>query len=96
MTFFASMMMPTAPMTEITSGFKLSSGCVIALGPAPDACAVIGAAHTARQTAMATAAAFFAHDSLPFDVPVVFFPVIFPVLRIIIISFFILVFVFVL
>ena len=100
MTFFARIMTPTAPMTAITSVFKLSRGYVIALVPAPDANTVIGSPPTARYAAPQNAVtAFFAPDNLPFpafasaaivSVPIV--PEMLSVLHIKIISFSILVF----
>lgn len=96
MTFFARIMTPTAPMTAITSVFKLSSGCVIAPVPPPVANTVIGSPHTARYAAPQNAVtAFFALDNPPFPAftsVAAFVPVIFSVLRIILFSFFILIF----
>ena len=100
MTFFARIMTPTAPMTAITSVFKLSRGCVIALVPAPDANTVIGSPPTARYAAPQNAVtAFFAPDNLPFPafvsaatVSAAIVPEIISVLRIKIISFSILVY----
>ncbi len=47
MTFFARMMTPTAPMTEITIVLRLLSGCVMESGPADVANTVSGMAANA-------------------------------------------------